>query len=51
VVVGAAGPKDLTSIRTASLSFSEKTLTGSYLGSARLHEDFRRLLGLLPPSA
>ncbi|HVL74776.1 MAG TPA: Zn-dependent alcohol dehydrogenase [Noviherbaspirillum sp.] len=46
VVVGVAAPKDLTTIRTASLTFGEKTLTGSYFGSARPREDFPRLLGL-----
>ncbi len=46
VVVGVAGLKDMTSIRTASLTFGEKTLTGSYFGSARPREDFPRLLGL-----
>ncbi|MFI4940153.1 MAG: zinc-binding dehydrogenase [Burkholderiales bacterium] len=46
VVVGVAGPKDMTSIRTASLTFEEKTLTGSYFGSARPREDFPRLIGL-----
>jgi S-(hydroxymethyl)glutathione dehydrogenase/alcohol dehydrogenase len=46
VVVGVAAPKDMTSIRTASLTFEEKTLTGSYFGSARPREDFPRLLAL-----
>jgi NDMA-dependent alcohol dehydrogenase len=46
VVVGVAGPKDLTSVRTASLTFEEKTLTGSYFGSARPREDFPRLMSL-----
>lgn len=46
VVVGVAPPKDLTSIRTASLTFEEKTLTGSYFGSARPQQDFPRLLAL-----
>lgn len=46
VVVGVAGLKDMTSIRTASLTFGEKTLTGSYFGSARPREDFPRLLRL-----
>lgn len=46
VVVGVAGPKDLTSIRTSSLTFEEKTLTGSYFGSARPRQDFPRLIGL-----
>ncbi|HUW38126.1 MAG TPA: Zn-dependent alcohol dehydrogenase [Rhodocyclaceae bacterium] len=46
VVVGVAPPKDMTSIRTASLTFEEKTLTGSYFGSARPRQDFPRLIGL-----
>lgn len=46
VVVGVAPPDDKTSIGTASLTFAEKTLTGSYFGSARPREDFPRLLGL-----
>lgn len=46
VVVGVANQKDMTSIRTASLTFGEKTLTGSYFGSARPREDFPRLLNL-----
>jgi Zn-dependent alcohol dehydrogenase len=33
-------------MRTASLTFEEKTLTGSYFGSARPREDFPRLLAL-----
>lgn len=46
VVVGVAKPKDTTTLRTASLTFEEKTLTGSYFGSARPREDFPRLLAL-----
>jgi NDMA-dependent alcohol dehydrogenase len=46
VVVGVAPPSDKTSISTASLTFSEKTLTGSYYGSARPRQDFPRLLSL-----
>ncbi len=46
VVVGVARPKDMTSIRTASLTFEEKTITGSYFGSARPREDAPRILGL-----
>jgi S-(hydroxymethyl)glutathione dehydrogenase/alcohol dehydrogenase len=46
VVVGVAAPRDTTTIRTASLTFEEKTLTGSYFGSARPREDFPRLIGL-----
>jgi NDMA-dependent alcohol dehydrogenase len=46
VVVGVAGLKDMTSVRTATLTFEEKTLTGSYYGSARPREDFPRLMAL-----
>jgi Zn-dependent alcohol dehydrogenase len=45
-VVGVAAPGDMTSISTSSLTFAEKTLRGSYFGSARPREDFPRLLGL-----
>ena len=46
VVVGVAGLQDTTSVRTASLTFDEKTLTGSNFGSARLRDDFPRLMDL-----
>ncbi|MBP6778699.1 MAG: zinc-binding dehydrogenase, partial [Piscinibacter sp.] len=46
VMVGVAGPKDQTTIRTSTLTFEEKSLTGSYFGSARPREDFPRLLSL-----
>ena len=46
VVVGVARPKDMTSIRTASLTFEEKTITGSYFGSARPREDAPKILGM-----
>jgi Zn-dependent alcohol dehydrogenase len=46
VVVGVARPKDTTTIRTASLTFDEKTITGSYFGSARPRHDVPRILGL-----
>jgi S-(hydroxymethyl)glutathione dehydrogenase/alcohol dehydrogenase len=46
VVVGVAPPDDRMSISTSSLTFAEKTLTGSYFGSARPQEDFPKLLGL-----
>jgi S-(hydroxymethyl)glutathione dehydrogenase/alcohol dehydrogenase len=36
----------MTTIRTASLTFEEKTLTGSYFGSARPRQDFPRLISL-----
>jgi NDMA-dependent alcohol dehydrogenase len=46
VVVGIAPPKDVTTIRTSSLTFQEKTLTGSYFGSARPRDDFPRIVSL-----
>lgn len=46
VVVGVAPPEDRTSIGTATLTFGEKTLTGSYFGSARPEQDFPRLVAL-----
>lgn len=46
VVVGVARPKDMTSFRTSSMTFEEKTLKGSYFGSARPREDAPRILGL-----
>jgi Zn-dependent alcohol dehydrogenase len=46
VVVGVAGPSDLTSVRTMSLPFEEKTLTGSYFGSCVPRVDFPRMLAL-----
>ena len=46
VVVGVAKNSDMTTIRTRTLPFEEKTLMGSYYGSARPHLDFPRLIGL-----
>ena len=46
VVVGIAQPSQTTSIRTMTLPFEEKTLTGCYMGSARPEEDFPRLIRL-----
>ena len=46
VVVGVAPPKDTTTIRTSSLTFEEKTITGSYFGSSRPRDDVPRLLSL-----
>jgi len=46
VVVGIAQPSQMTSIRTMTLPFEEKTLTGCYMGSARPAEDFPRLIRL-----
>ena len=41
-----AGVKDTTSIKMLTFSMEEKTLTGSYYGSARPREDFPRLISL-----
>ncbi len=46
VVVGVAQPSDLTSVRTMTLPFEEKTLTGSSFGSCVPRVDFPRMLGL-----
>jgi S-(hydroxymethyl)glutathione dehydrogenase/alcohol dehydrogenase len=46
VAVGVSSPKDTTTLRTPTLTFQEKTLTGSYFGSARPRQDFPRLIGL-----
>jgi S-(hydroxymethyl)glutathione dehydrogenase/alcohol dehydrogenase len=46
VVVGIATPSDSTSVRTISLPFEEKTLTGSYFGSCVPRVDFPRMLAL-----
>ena len=46
IVVGVAPPKDQTCIRTATMALGEKTLRGSYYGSARVRNDFPRLLSL-----
>lgn len=46
VVIGVARGEDTTSLRTASLTFEEKTLTGSYFGSARPREDFPKLIAM-----
>ncbi len=46
VVVGVAKPTDSTSVRTMTLPFEEKTLTGSYFGSCVPRIDFPRLLSL-----
>jgi len=46
LVVGVARGDDNTSLKTASITFEEKTLTGSYYGSARPREDFPRLIAL-----
>src|SRR5262249_15292832 len=46
VVVGVAKPSDSTSLRTMTLPFEEKTITGSYFGSCVPRVDFPRMLGL-----
>ena len=46
VVVGVARGEDSVAVKPVSLTFDEKTLTGSYFGSARPREDFPRLLAL-----
>jgi Zn-dependent alcohol dehydrogenase len=46
VAVGVAPATASTTIVTRSLPFEEKTLTGSYFGSARPREDFPRMLAL-----
>src|SRR5882762_9294807 len=46
VVVGVAKPGDSTTVRTMTLPFEEKTLTGSYFGSCVPRVDFPRMLGL-----
>ncbi|HUQ74240.1 MAG TPA: Zn-dependent alcohol dehydrogenase [Burkholderiales bacterium] len=46
IVVGVAKPTDSTSVRTMTLPFEEKTLTGSYFGSCVPRIDFPRMLAL-----
>jgi NDMA-dependent alcohol dehydrogenase len=46
VIVGIAGPKDQITLNAQQVALSEKTLTGSYYGSARPALDFPRLIGL-----
>jgi Zn-dependent alcohol dehydrogenase len=46
VIVGIAGPKDQIHLNAQAVATSEKTLTGSYYGSARPQLDFPRLIGL-----
>jgi S-(hydroxymethyl)glutathione dehydrogenase/alcohol dehydrogenase len=46
VVVGVAPASASTTVVTRTLPFEEKTLTGSYFGSARPREDFPKMLGL-----
>jgi len=46
VVVGVAKPSESTAVRTMTLPFEEKTLTGSYFGSCVPRVDFPRMLSL-----
>jgi S-(hydroxymethyl)glutathione dehydrogenase/alcohol dehydrogenase len=46
VVVGVAKPSDNTSIRSMTMVFEEKTLTGSYFGSCVPRIDFPRMFAL-----
>ena len=46
VVVGVAKPSDTTAVRSMTLPFEEKTLTGSYFGSCVPRVDFPRMLAL-----
>jgi len=46
VSVGVASTQDTTTLKTVTLSLEEKTLKGSYYGSARPREDFPRLMSL-----
>ena len=46
VIVGIAGPKDQITLSSQQVAMTEKTMTGSYYGSARPQLDFPRLIGL-----
>jgi len=46
VIVGIAKTTDKISLNAQQVALSEKTLTGSYYGSARPQQDFPRLIGL-----
>ena len=46
VIVGIAKATDKISLNAQQVALSEKTLTGSYYGSARPQQDFPRLIGL-----
>jgi NDMA-dependent alcohol dehydrogenase len=46
VVVGVAKPTESTTVRSMTLVFEEKTLTGSYFGSCVPRVDFPRMLSL-----
>jgi S-(hydroxymethyl)glutathione dehydrogenase/alcohol dehydrogenase len=46
IVVGVAKPADSTSVRSMTLVFEEKTITGSYFGSCVPRVDFPKMLAL-----
>ncbi len=46
VIVGIAAPGDKIVLNAQLVAVTEKTLTGSYYGSARPQQDFPRLIGL-----
>lgn len=46
VVVGVSSPKETATLPLMSLTLEERTLTGSYFGSANPHSDFGRVLDL-----
>jgi S-(hydroxymethyl)glutathione dehydrogenase/alcohol dehydrogenase len=46
VIVGIANRADQITLNAQQVAISEKTLTGSYYGSARPSQDFPRLIGL-----
>ncbi len=46
VAVGVAGMTDVAPIKPLGMTFGERSLVGSFFGSARPREDFPRLIGL-----
>jgi S-(hydroxymethyl)glutathione dehydrogenase/alcohol dehydrogenase len=46
VTVGVASPTDTAAVRPLLMTVGERSLKGSYFGSARPREDFPRLIGL-----
>ena len=46
VTVGIAAPGDKITLSAQQVAITEKTLTGSYYGSARPQQDFPRIIGL-----
>lgn len=46
VAVGVASMSDVAPVSPLGITFGERTLTGSFFGSARPREDFPRLIGL-----